>query len=437
MKHKIRGRTARAIAASIEDAVHAGGLAAGESLPTIRDLAGSLGVSPVTVAAAYRALQARGLVEGSRRRGSRIRPNPPSPLNPAPAAEPPEGTIDLASGNPDPALLPPVELVLKTGVFPGRGYGEPNDFRPLVAFAAGEFAADGIPADHLAVTSGALDAIERILREYLRPGDVVGVEDPTVPALVDLVRASGLAVEPLDVDAHGLRPDALDAAAARMRALILTPRAQNPTGAVLTPARAGDLRRVLKAHRDLLTIENDPCGPVAGAAAATVCEAQTHWAVVRSTSKFLGPDLRTAVVAGDALTIARLRGRQALGVRWVSHILQELTAMLWSDPGAARRLARAADIYAQRREALASALAAYGIQVTASSGLNVWIPVREETATVQALAQRGWSVAPGERFRLRSSPGIRVTTAALTTDQAALFAADCAAARASSAGAPA
>jgi DNA-binding transcriptional MocR family regulator len=148
---------------------------------------------------------------------------------------------------------------------------------------------------------------------------------------------------------------------------------------------------------------------------------------VRSVSKFLGPDLRVALVAGDQLTMARLQGRQSLGARWVSHLLQELALMLWSDPASGRRLARAADVYTQRRMAALDALAATGVRVVARSGFNIWIPVREETATVQALAARGWAVAAGERFRIGSAPAVRVTTAALAVDAAPRFAADLAA----------
>ena len=424
VKQKIRGDSAGSIAASVEQAVHSGALEAGQTLPTIRDLAESLGVSPVTVAAAYRRLQARGLVFGEGRRGSRVRPNPPTPFNPDPVVARPDGTIDLATGNPDPELLPPLETALRSLSPAGVRYGEALDFRPLVAFAAAEFAGDGIPAAHIAVTHGALDAIERLFREHLRPGDRVGVEDPTLPALVDLISGAGYVVEPLALDDEGVLPDALAPIASRLHAVVLTPRAQNPTGAALTAARAADLRRILRGHPDLLVVENDALGPVAGAGIQSVCEGLSRWAVVRTTSKFLGPDLRVAVVAGDDLTVARLRGRQSLGVRWVSHVLQQLALALWSDPASGRRLARAADSYAQRRQALVAALNARGVRVTSRSGFNIWIPVREETATVQALAQRGWAVAAGERFRLRAPPGIRVTTSALVVGESSRLAVD-------------
>ena len=175
-------------------------------------------------------------------------------------------------------------------------------------------------------------------------------------------------------------------------------------------------------------IENDPVGPVAGAPYVTAIAESPRWAVVRSVSKFLDPDLRLALIAGDQLTIARVQGRQSLGSRWVSHLLQEVAFALWSDPSSGRRLAHAADVYAARRHALVDALASLGIAVESRSGFNVWIPVREETAAVQYLARCGWAVAAGERFRLSSAPAIRVTTSALAVEQAPQLAADLAAA---------
>jgi DNA-binding transcriptional MocR family regulator len=303
--------------------------------------------------------------------------------------------------------------------------GTPLD-AALAAFAAGEFEADGIPSGAVAVVGGALDGIERILREHVRPGDGVAVEDPCVPAVTDLVEASGLRPIPVAVDANGPHPDGVEEVLARgARAIVITPRAQNPTGAAIDDARAADLRRVLGRYPRVVVVENDYIAPIAGVPSFPLrAGSDAPWAIVRSTSKFLGPDLRVALLAGDQLTVTRVRRRQALGARWVSLLLQRLTLALWADPAGGRRLARASEIYAQRRQALQAALASHGVAVTARSGFNLWVPVRDEAAVVASLADRGWAVAPGERFRLRSAPGIRVTTSALEPADAARFAAD-------------
>src|SRR3546814_7524417 len=88
------------------------------------------------------------------------------------------------------------------------------------------------------------------------------------------------------------------------------------TGARLTAARARTLTRLLKRYPAVLLVEDDHAGDVSGAARFTLAPREGEgrpWAVVRSVSKFLGPDLRVALVAGDPMTIARLRDQQALG----------------------------------------------------------------------------------------------------------------------------
>ena len=83
---------------------------------------------------------------------------------------------------------------------------------------------------------------------------------------------------------------------------------------------------------------------------------------------------------------------------------------------------RAASTYEGRRRTLIEALADRGIQTTGRSGLNVWIEVPEETPVVQQLLEAGWSVSAGARFRLKSAPAIRVTTATLDQADARRFA---------------
>ena len=418
----ITGTTAATIAHSIEQGLHRGRTAPGDLLPTVRELAEGLEVSPATVAAAYKALRHRGLISGHGRRGTVVARRPPAPSS-ARHELAATGAVDLATGNPDPSLLPPLAPALGAISPEPHLYGASQHVRAFTTFAAGEFEADGIDARFVTVVSGALDGIERILREHLRPGDHVAVEDPSFPGLLDLLKASAFVVVPFAVDDQGPVPEDVDAALRRRcHAIVVTPRAQNPTGAAISERRARDIQRILRGHPDVLLIENDCAGPISGAPSTTLTAAARRWAVVRSTSKFLGPDLRVAVMAGDELTISRVQGRQALGARWVSGILQQLALAMWSDPSSGRRLARAADTYAQRRTALLDALAARGVEARGRSGLNVWVPVREESVVTRALAERGWAVAAGERFRIASAPAVRVTTATLAPPETERFA---------------
>lgn len=422
----MQGRRSSEIADSVEAGVRGGRLRAGEALPPVRLLAGALGVSPATVAAAYRSLRERGVVATDGRRGTKVAGRPPiAAPRPAPAVVPAHQR-DLASGNPDPLLLPALAPALSHGDRRRRLYGEPTNHAGLVELATAGFAADGVAPGPVAVVGGALDGLERVLQARLRTGDRVAVEDPGYPGVLDLVRALGLVPAPVGVDDDG--PSAEDterALAAGAAAVVLTPRAQNPTGAALAPHRTRELRRVLRAYPDALVVEDDHAGPVAGVVAATAVERRRRaWAVVRSVSKWLGPDLRLAVLTGDPTTVARVEGRQALASGWVSHVLQGAVAHLWSEPRVLRLLERASDAYAERRVALVEALAAEGVVAFGRSGLNVWVPVAEEAGVVARLADAGWAVRAGERFRLASPPAVRITTSTLFPAEARRLAAD-------------
>ncbi len=422
-QYRISGKGAKQIAASVERGIEEGALRPGDPLPAVRQLAALLEVSPTTVAAALADLRSRGLVVTRARSRSYVSWRPPVAgawLGPAI----PAGARDLASGNPDPELLPDLAPFLHRMEPPRQLYGGEAVLPELGELAAAELGAAGIDPAELAIASGALDGIERVLQAQLRPGDVVAVEDPGFAGLFDLLRALGLALRPVPVDTKGMIPaalaEALDEGAA---AVVVNPRGQNPTGATLDETRARELRKVLERTPDALVIEDDHLGPIAGAPRLTLTTGRRRWAAARSVAKSLGPDIRLAVLAGDAQTISRVRGRQAVGPQWVSHLLQRLAAALWRDPEVAAVLERAAHIYRERREGLVEALAERGIEAGASAGITVWIPVPEEAPVVQALLERGWAVSPGAPYRLQAERAVRVTTSSLKEGEAGELAA--------------
>jgi DNA-binding transcriptional MocR family regulator len=141
-----------------------------------------------------------------------------------------------------------------------------------------------------------------------------------------------------------------------------------------------------------------------------------HWAFVRSVAKAYGPDLRLAVLTGDAVTLDRVRGRQRLAPGWVSRLLQRAVLRLWLDSAVDARAVAAA--YGRRRDALIGALAERGIEAHGVSGMNVWVPVPDETGAVARLLHAGWAVSPGARFRMSAPPGIRITVSTLRPEDA-------------------
>ncbi|GID95430.1 aminotransferase class I/II-fold pyridoxal phosphate-dependent enzyme [Amorphoplanes digitatis] len=434
-QYQVTGSSAASISASIEAGVRAGDWVWGERLPPIRVLAFELHVSPATVSKAYQELRQRGIVESVGRSGTRVRTRPAvaSPRS-ALRLPVPAGALDLSAGDPDTRLLPglaPHLRAVSDEVGPPMGYAAAGAMPELIDAARPRLAADGVPVEGAAitVTSGTLDAIERLLSAHLRAGDSVAVEDPGWANLLDLLGALDITAVPVAVDDEGPLPDRLAAALAKgVRAVVVTARAQNPTGAAISAQRAAELRAVLADSPDVLLIEDDHAAELSGVPLHSLGGATTSWAFVRSASKPFGPDLRIAVLAGDEVTIARVVGRMRIGTGWVSTVLQRLLLRLWRDEDVAARIAAAGESYDRRRLALRDALAARGVRAHGTTGINLWVRVEDETRMVTALRDAGYAVAPGSLFRVEAPPGIRMTVSQIDDDSIEGLADDVAAA---------
>ncbi|MEU1515482.1 aminotransferase class I/II-fold pyridoxal phosphate-dependent enzyme [Streptomyces sp. NPDC005811] len=429
----ISGTSAAEIAGSVRDLIASGELAPQDPLPPVRALAEELGVNRNTVASAYRLLVTAGEAV-TRGRGGTVVAGVPQLAS--------EGAwfggrlTDLASGNPDPELLPDVLRALRGDGYRPALYGAPPVDERLAGWAAERFAPDlGGRPFRVLITHGAVDATERLLNAYLTRGDAVAVEDPCFLASIGTLRLNGFRTVAVAVDGQGMRPDALRAALeGGVRAVVCTPRAHNPTGVSITGERAAELRAVLADHPTVLVIEDDHFWAVSRASYRRVTAPEnTRWALVRSASKFLGPDLRLALLVCDEETAVRLETRLNTGTTWVSGLLQHAAHALLTDPEVTDLTARARSLYGERSALLLTRLAEQGIDPPDGyrpDGLNVWIPLRTPARQVtDALARRGWAVQPGDLFTSATSTAqaVRVTTSMLTEDRAARFAADLAA----------
>ena len=134
---------------------------------------------------------------------------------------------------------------------------------------------------------------------------------------------------------------------------------------------------------------------------------------VRSYAKTHGPDLRLAAVSGPATVLGEAIARRQLGQGWTSRLLQRLLLDLLTHPESVASVENARVVYADRRDRLIDALAQRGVECGGTDGLNVWVPVADESAAVARLAARGIGVAPGSPFAVGPQLGehLRVTSA--------------------------
>lgn len=429
MSEQITGSTAAEISDSVRALRDRGELRPGTVLPPVRELALQLGVNRNTAVAAYRQLAQAGVVV-SRGRGGTVVAGAEPVAQEGYAAD----TVlrDVGTGNPDPRLIPDPTPALAT--LTGRPvlYGEPVIDRGLEEWANAWVAEDLPKADfRITITSGAVDAVERLLAQALTRDDAVALEDPCFLASIHTVRLGGYRAVAVPVDAEGMTVDGLRAALdAGVRAVICTPRAQNPTGSSLSARRATELRAVLAEHPYVLIIEDDHFSMLSRQPYQTLIGPDhRRFALVRSVSKFLGPDMCLAVAATDPTTAERLAMRLSPGTTWVSHLLQRLTLALLTDDDVRARITAAATHYAARNDAFADRLRAHGLAVDVSDGLSLWVPLPVPARLVtERLMRRGWLARTGDEFSLdeRAEPShhLRLTVHDLSDDDATTLVAD-------------
>ena len=432
----IEEKSPQGIAMGISRLISSGDLAPGDRLPTVRELAAEIGVSPATVSHGWQALAAAGLITSRGRSGSFVRSTPRAWLPPRYQSMTglPDARLDLSRGTPDPDLLPSLGAALDSASARVSKRAGTTSYLDVPVIPELEILLREtwpFQPGGLTVVDGALDALSRTLDEILHFGDRVVVEDPGFPPVFDLLDRLGAERIPVGLDEHGMRPDLLaQALTLGPAAIVLQPRAQNPTGVSMTPARAVELASVIRQsanrqsvrnRRDVIVIEDDHSGEISTApdvSLGTVLDDVVH---IRSFSKSHGPDLRIAAVGGPAELIDRIVARRILGPGWTSRMLQTVLFHLLTDPVPVAEVAHARETYRERQNALAIALTAAGLPSRGGDGINTWLEVADERAAVRVLSAAGIRVAGGTPFL--ASEGrqfIRVTAGIVREDAAAV-----------------
>jgi DNA-binding transcriptional MocR family regulator len=401
----VQGRDARAVADAVLRLVADGDLAPGTRLPTVRALAARLGLSPTTVAEAWRALTSRGAITTRGRNGTFV-------ADARPASTPRRFwtiaraaghfALDLSGGVPDAALLP------HPGAALGRAAGIPHltsylddPVVPALEAAVRKAWVDVFDPEAFTVVDGALDALDRLLAVLVRAGDRVAVETPGFPPVLDLLEAHGVRPVGVPVGTAGLDVDALERVLTghRPSVLVIQPRAQNPTGVSTTPAHVRRLAAVLRRHPRTTVLEDVHSGDIASAPVVSLGSLLPDRVVhVKSYSKSHGPDLRLAAVGGPRPIVDALAARRRLGPSWSSRIMQAVLADLLTDEAATEQVQAARTAYAERRRRLVHELTARGVDTPGSDGINLWVPVDDERDALVVLAAQGIGVAPGAPF---------------------------------------
>jgi DNA-binding transcriptional MocR family regulator len=450
----------RQIADAIRAQVESGALAAGDRLPTIRELAQRLAVNRDTVASAYEALAADGVVDGQVGRGTfvrglrpRVRATAPVTLSLSAGAErlvaldrarvaygAGRGAIPLHALVPD-ALHFPLDAfrrslarALADGGAALLSYGDPQGYLGLREVVAERLRASGILAgpESLVLCQGASQGIALALRLFADVGDAVAVEEPTYQNALAALVALGLRPIPVPMTPAGADLDALDRALARpeVRVLYTIPTFHNPLGTSTGLEHRKELLAIAARHgKAVIEDAYEMDLRYAGRALPSLAALDEEGLVVQlqSFSKSLFPGVRAgAMVARGRHVEALLALRHAADLGG-SLPLQAALADFLRSGAYDRHLAGQRKRLRSRRDALLAALAAElpeGASWTEpEGGFQVWLELPEplDSREIHADALRaGVLVAPGFQFHHdgRPSRGFRLSIA--QADEAAI-----------------
>ena len=310
----------------------------------------------------------------------------------------------------------------------GTGY-DPWGLPALRGSIADHVTGWGLPTipSQVVVTTGAQQGIAAAAACWVRPGDVVAVDDPTYPGAIAALTSAGARLVGIRVDGGGVVPHSLREVLARRPALVyLQSTVHSPTGTVLGEARRAEVAAALAAARVPLledcALADLAWEPAPRPIASWLPTAST--AVVGSLSKLFWGGLRLGFVRAPepvALRFARVKATQDLGSAMVSQVVAH---RLLQDVEAIGRWRRD-DLRARYQvlaAALRSALPAWSWPEPAG-GLSIWVrlPVTDALPFAQVALRHGVAVATasplsvGDRHRdhlrlsFAASPGDLVT----------------------------
>ncbi|AAY80371.1 PLP-dependent aminotransferase family protein [Sulfolobus acidocaldarius] len=218
--------------------------------------------------------------------------------------------INLASGTPDPRLMPIKEIrqaydeVLeefgsKVLFYPGAGGQEElkkeieNNFLPYI---------DSGIKGNVVVTSGAQHAVE-LLAKYFLEDDTIAVENPTFIETFTPLKLRSNVVLPVSLDEGGIKIDELELLlkVGKIRLLYVIPNCHNPAGVTMCEERRKILVELADKY-DFCILEDDPYKPIAGVTPMTIKSLDRNGRVIyiSSFSKIIAPGLRVGFIVSSS-----------------------------------------------------------------------------------------------------------------------------------------
>lgn len=329
----------------------------GQQLPSVRQYAAQLGVSLLTVVAAYRLLEQAGLVQTIHGSGTFVakqgrglfiasQQTGASQANPwdwqltvndylprasmwsQSAERLPRSIMDLATAAIHSSLLPigPLSASIQKALtlYPDAigklsTFGGDPEFIAVIADYL-KTCDISLEPHQMLITNGTQQGIDLFCRTFLGPADTIAVETPCFSGAIDAFRLSQATIQPIPVDSQGIRLDILEEVAEKtsLKAIYTVPTYHNPTGSVMPLRRRHELLEFASAH-NILILEDEPHRELVFTASAKklppplkMLDTSGRVIYLKGFSKFLFPGIRLGLLAADGTIYKRLLAAKSI-----------------------------------------------------------------------------------------------------------------------------
>lgn len=431
------------LAVKMADQIRSGAMAAGERMPSVRQLSKREKVSVSTVIAAYSLLEEQRWIEARPKSGFFVRRRVHKPLaTPSEFKTPSRPVIATTSqlvmdvlrhgakanavnfGRAIPAFDFPIIRHLqqtytrlsRTRQHLGLGYTSPEgpyQLRQQIARHAVD-AGVNVSPDSIVTTAGSLNAIGLCLQVLTKPGDLVAVESPCYYGLLQLIEAYGL--QAIEIPLHpetGLSLEALQLALEQwpLKAIVTVSSFTNPLGCSIPDERKKELVSMLERYQVPL-IEDDIYGDLffgeRRTSAVKAFDTQGLVLLCSSLSKTIDPQLRVGWVLAGRYHEEILH-RKFVNMNSLPLLPQLVCAEILGQGIYERHLRQAREAYRQRYLRLVDLVSEHFPRVTKISrpqgGIVAWLELPQNVDTTELYhycRNHDVLIAPGEMFSLNN-----------------------------------
>lgn len=409
---------------AIADRILSGYFAPGGRLPSVRQLAHSISVSPVTVVQAYKRLEQKGLIERIQGKGTFV--SGEAPIDSHRERHSTNNALGARHSDMAPDDRLPVQVADYLHRSQSLRYHQtdaaanfalsvvnprllPTDYlaqnishtvlhHPEALAAYGEIQGDlqlrQAMADYLQsqsvearaaevlIANGSQQAIDLVARSFLGPGDIVVAEEPTYTEAIDVFRGRGATVIPVPVDDDGMQVDHLirlcDTYTPKL--IYTVPTFQNPTGTVLSFRRRLQLLDLAQSMNCII-VEDDPWSEMyfeqTPPPHIKSLDRSGSTIYIKGLSKILAPGCRIAAIVASGNVFNRLLVAKTLTDLGSPLLTQKAILPLMQSKNVFSQLARLREHLKRRRDTTLASLERYAPPEvkwhTPSGGFNIWL----------------------------------------------------------------